>query len=216
MASSITLLIISGSTSLWLLGLISTQRKENMPEVIFEPNSDLYTVDWGKYGAIGDYHDHVNYDDEGKHIYTMQEAAEWRDIRFGLSISGFDPTDRSFNFIKVQFRGFGIPYLSNYSKAKAIMRCGSGGSPPWFTDYGDIQNLPADHTDFEQIWNLNPRVRAPWEWIDIGELQIGISGLPYYHPLMGEWMAACCTRLKLLVDYNDWLTPPPEMGGFFL
>jgi hypothetical protein len=185
-----------------------------MPEVIFETGPDRYTVDWSKSGS-GYYYAHVNYDDEAKYIFTAQQAAEWRDLRLEIHLAGFDYTDKSINFIKVQFRCF-ADFNARPSKAKAIIKCGSDGAYPWFTDYGGIQSLGTEHTDFEQQWTLNPCVSNAWEWIDISKMHIGISGYPYYYPPFEDWLPAYCSRLKLLVDYNDWLTPPPEMGGFFL
>jgi len=181
-----------------------------MPEVIFEPNSDIYTVDWGKTGGSL-YYAHLNYDGDEKFIYTTHQSAQWRDIRFGIDMAGFDGTDKSINFVQVQFRCFGSPG----AYVKAIVRTGLFGHAPWFTAYRSSRDLTLDWVAYNEIWTMNPiALGIPWQWIDIAQVQIGISGYPYYDAQMGDWMSPHCSRMKLLVNYNDWLTPPPELSGF--
>jgi len=184
-----------------------------MPEVIFEPNSDIYTVDWGKYGGSGGYYNHVNYDGNDKYIYTTHELAQWRDIRFGIDMAGFTGVGKSINFIQVQFR---CASPDPETMAKAVIRCGNNGSAPWFTDYGSARYLNAVWTDYTDTWPLNPAVINTWEWVDILKLEIGLSGRPHYDIHTHDWSPVYCPRLYLLVDYNNWITPPEEMSGFFL
>jgi len=184
-----------------------------MPEVIFEPNSDIYTVDWAKTGG-GLYYAHLNYDGDGKYIYTTHQSAQWRDIRFGIDMAGFDGTDKSINFIQVHFRCKGL----SGTQVKAIVRTAYWGEPPWYTTYGSSLNLTLDYVDYNEIWTLSPITSNPWEWIDIAQVQIGISGypVPYFNEeeQIWTWEGPLCSRMKLLVNYNDWLTPPPELSGF--
>lgn len=183
-----------------------------MPEVIFEPNSDIYTVDWDKNTGGSLYYAHLNYDGDEKFIYTTHQSAQWRDIRFGIDMAGFDATDKSINQVEVHFRcSESLPGPS----VKAILRCGYFGDPPWFTAYGSTHGLTLDWVDYSEIWTMSPiALGIPWEWVDIAQVQIGISGYPDYNAKMGEWVSPYCSRMKLLVNYNDWLTPPPELSGF--
>jgi len=179
-----------------------------MPEVIFEPNSDIYTVDWGKTGG-GLYYAHLNYDGDEKSIYTTHQSAQWRDIRFGIDMAGFDGTDKSINFVQLHFRCSGLAR----PRVKAILRSAYFGMPPLYTVYGSTHGLTLDYVDYDYIWTGNPAFSGEaWQWVDIAQVQIGISGYPVL--FNEQWQGPTCCRMKLLVNYNDWLTPPPELSGF--